>query len=83
MYKNFQANIEKSQKLTQRSRSSMLTPKKLKQEEVMNIILSTKVARSLSEPRAFLREASVCKTLIPKYVPIRPIFLPQHGSTMT
>ena len=43
----------------------------------------TKVTRSLSEPWAFLREASVCKKLIPKSVPIRPFFLPQHGSTMT
>ena len=46
-------------------------------------IMHTKVTRSLPEPRAFLREAPVCKKLIPKFVPIRPIFLPQHGSTMT
>ena len=38
---------------------------------------------SLLEPRGFLREAPVCKKLIPKLVPIRPIFLPQHGSSMT
>ena len=32
----------------------------------MYIVSHSKVARSLSEPRAFLREASVCKKLIPK-----------------
>mgnify|MGYP005823064475 CR=1 FL=1 len=36
-----------------------------------------------SEPRAFLREAPVCKKVIPKLVPIRPGFLPQHVSAMT
>src|SRR5215216_2896968 len=30
------------------------------------------VTGSLSEPRAFLREAPVCKKLTPKLVPIRP-----------
>ena len=37
-------------------------------------IMHTKVTRSLPEPRAFLREAPICKKLIPKFVPIRPIF---------
>ena len=46
-------------------------------------IMHTKVTRSLPEPRAFLREAPICKKLIPKFVPIRPIFLPRHGTTMT
>ena len=32
-------------------------------------IMHTKVTRSLSEPRTFLREALVCKKLIPKLVP--------------
>ena len=45
--------------------------------------MHTKVTRSLPEPRAFLREAPICKMLVPKFVPIRPIFLPKHGSTMT
>jgi len=37
-------------------------------------IMHTKVTRSLSELRTFFREAPVCKKLIPKLVPIRPIF---------
>ena len=37
-------------------------------------IMHTKVTRSLLEPRAFLREAPVCKKLIPKFVPIWPNF---------
>ena len=37
-------------------------------------IMHTKVTRSLSEPRAFLREAPVCKKLIPKLVPILQFF---------
>ena len=36
------------------------------------IISHTKVAPSLSEPQAFLREAPVCNKLIPKVVPIQP-----------
>ena len=46
-------------------------------------IMHTKVTRSLSEPRAFLREAPVCKKLMPKLVPILQKNLPRHGSTMT
>ena len=46
-------------------------------------ITHTNVTRSLPEPRAFLREAPICKKLIPKFVPIQPIFLPRHGTTMT
>ena len=38
----------------------------------MYVVSHTEVTRSLSEPRAFLREAPVCKKLIPKLVPIRP-----------
>ena len=49
----------------------------------MYVVSQTEVTRSLSEPRAFLREAPVCKKLIPKLVPILQFFLPQHGSTMT
>ena len=36
-------------------------------------IMHTKVTHSLPEPRAFLREAPICKKLIPKFVHIRPI----------
>ena len=36
------------------------------------MVWQTEVARSLSEPRAFLTEAPVCKKLTPKLVPIRP-----------
>ena len=39
--------------------------------------------KSLSEPGAFLREAPVCKKLIPKLVPIRPKNLPQHVGAMS
>ena len=46
-------------------------------------IMHTKVTRSLSEPRAFLREAPVCKKLIPKLVPILQFFLPQHVGAMS
>ena len=49
----------------------------------MYIVSHTKVARSLSEPRAFLREAPVCKKLILKLVPIRPKNLPQHVGAMS
>ena len=38
----------------------------------MYVVSHTEVTRSLSEPRAFLREAPVCKKLTPKLVPIRP-----------
>ena len=37
----------------------------------MYVVSHTKVTRSLSEPRAFLREAPVCKKLIPKLVTIQ------------
>ena len=40
----------------------------------MYVVSHTEVTRSLSEPRAFVREAPVCKKLIPKLVPIRPFF---------
>ena len=36
--------------------------------------LCTQRWHALPEPRAFLREAPICKKLIPKFVPIRPIF---------
>ena len=39
----------------------------------MYLVSHTKVTRSLSEPRAFLREGLVFKKFIPKLVPIRPI----------
>ena len=38
----------------------------------MYVVSHTEVTRSLLEPRAFLREAPVCKNLTPKLVPIRP-----------
>ena len=38
----------------------------------MYVVSHTEVTRSLSEPRAFLREAPVCKKLTPKLVPIEP-----------
>ena len=44
----------------------------------MYVVSHTEVTRSLSEPRAFLREALVCKKLTPKLVPIRPKNLLQH-----
>ena len=37
----------------------------------MYVISHAEVKRSLLEPRAFLREAPVCKKLVPKLVPIR------------
>ena len=37
----------------------------------------------LLEPRAFLREAPVCKKLVPKLVPIRPKKLPRHVGAMS
>ena len=37
-------------------------------------IMHTKVTRSLPEPRAFLREAPICRKLIPKFVPIMQFF---------
>ena len=49
----------------------------------MYVVSHTEVTRSLSEPRAFLREALVRKKLMPKLVPIRPknyrsILVPCH-----
>ena len=41
------------------------------------------VTHSLSDPRAFLREAPFCKKLTPKLVPIRPKNLPQHVGAMS
>ena len=38
----------------------------------MYVVLHTEVTCSLSEPRAFLREAPVCKKLTPKLVLVRP-----------
>ena len=51
----------------------------------MYVVSHTEVTRSLSEPRAFLREALVCKKLIPKLVPIRPknyhnMLVPSHDT---
>ena len=52
----------------------------------MYLVLHTEVTRSLSKPRAFLREAPVCKKLTPKLVPIRPknyrgMLVPCHDTT--
>ena len=49
----------------------------------MYVVLHTEVIRSLSERRAFLREAPVCKKLTPKLVPIRPKKLRQHVGAMS
>ena len=49
----------------------------------MYVVSHMEVTRSLSEPRAFLREAPVCKKLTPKLVPIRPKKLPQHLGAMS
>ena len=46
------------------------------------VVSHTEVTRSLPEPRAFLREAPVCKKLTPKLVPIRPKKIPQHVGGM-
>ena len=43
----------------------------------------TEVTRSLSEPRAFLREAPVCNKPTAKLVPIRPKKLAQHVGAMS
>ena len=49
----------------------------------MYVVSHTEVTRSLSEPRAFSREAPVCKKLVPKLVPIRPKNLPQPVGAMS
>ena len=49
----------------------------------MYAISHTGVARPLSEPRAFLGEAPVCKKLTPKLVPIRTEKLWQHVGAMS
>ena len=51
----------------------------------MYVVSHTKMTCSLSEPRAFLREALVGKKLVPKLVPIRPkhlrnMLLPCHDT---
>ena len=45
----------------------------------MYVVSRTEVKRSLLEPRAFLREAPVCK----KLVPVQPKELPQHVGAMS
>ena len=47
------------------------------------VVSHTEVTSSLSEPRAFLSKAPVCKKLTPKLVPIRPKNLPQHLGSMS
>ena len=49
----------------------------------MYLVSHMEVTRSLSELRAFLAEAPVCKKLTPKLVPIRPKKLPQHVGAMS
>ena len=49
----------------------------------MYVVLHTEVTRSLSEPRAFLREAPVSKKPTPKLVPIRQKKLSQHVGAMS
>ena len=81
MYKKVQTNLENF-KIKQGTHVALCCLYKEIQGAAY-IVPPSKVIHSLSEPPAFLREAPVCKKLIPKLVPIRPIFLPQHGSTMT
>ena len=57
--------------------------KKLRREKAVYVVSHTEVTCSLSESRAFLREALVCKKLTPKLVPIRPKNLPQHVGAMS
>ena len=52
-------------------------------EGSVHVVSHMEVTRSLSEPRAFLREAPVCKKLTPKLVPIQPKILPQHVDAMS
>ena len=47
------------------------------------VVSHTEVTCSLSEPRAFLREAPVCKKLTPKLVPIQPKILLEHVGAMS
>ena len=49
----------------------------------MYVVSHTDVTRSLSEPRAFLREAPVSMKLTPKLVPIRPKKIPKHVAAMS
>ena len=49
----------------------------------MYVVSHMEVARSLSEPRAFLTEAPVCKKLTPKLVPILGKKLPQPVGAMS
>ena len=46
--------------------------------QCMYVVSQTEVTRSLSETRAFLREAPVYKKLTPKVVQIWPEILPKH-----
>ena len=62
MYKNVQANPEKSQKLTQHSCSSMLTLENF-WKQAMDIVSSAKVARSLPKSSSLLWEALVVWSL--------------------
>ena len=57
--------------------------KKLRPEKAVFVISHTEVTCSLSEPRAFLREAPVCKKLTRQLVQIRPKILPQHVGAMS
>ena len=57
--------------------------KKLRREKAVYVVSHMEVTRSLSEPRAFLRDAPVCKKLTPKLVPIRPKKLTQHVGAMS
>ena len=82
MYKKCQTNPESLQNLTRQSYSSML-PLLRNSRGAAYIVSHSKVARSLSEPQAFLREAPVCKKLTPKLVPIRSKKLLQHVGAMS
>ena len=86
MYKNVQANPEKSQKLTQHSCCSMLTlGKNWNREEATDIVSSRKVKHSLPKPSHLLIEALVYEKLIPKPAPngtkiYHGMLMPLHDS---
>ena len=58
--------------------------KKLRREKALYVChFAHRGDTFLSDPRAFLREAPVCKKLIPKRVLIRPKNLPHHVGAMS
>ena len=80
MYKNVQANPEKSQKLTQHPCCSMLTlGKKLKSRRCNGYRFVQKGETFPTETiMLVVREALVCEKLIPKPAPNGTKILPRH-----